>query len=216
MLKDFDIAFTNKVKAWYSNTIYANTAIVYNVAYNLVEDDITKNALRFPLISIYRPSGFEPSDIQNFAARKRGVEYYYDDDTHTRVAARFITVNLVYQLDIYTKTPETLDDITENIMQAFNFDQTLEVTQIDIKNSLEYTESYDITYISGPVEQSEFQNDDRIYHYSIAYEIKNARLLNFRVSEIVTSTEVDIDVEGGSFYVDDAIEGFDGGEFEEE
>lgn len=216
MLKDFDMAFINKVKAWYSNTIYANTAIVYNVIYNLAEDNEVKEALKFPLISIYRPDGFKLSDTQNFAARKRGIEYFYDSVTHTRVAARFITVNLSYQLDLYAKTPESLDDISENVMQALNFDQTLEVTQVDIKNNIEYTESYDITYVSGPVEQSEFQDDDRVYHYSIAYEIKNARLLNFRVSEIITSTEVAIDNEGGTFFSDDNINNLDGGEFLDE
>ena len=49
-LNDFDIAFVNKIKAWFSNTIYANTAIVYNVAYNLVDDPTV--VLKFPLISI--------------------------------------------------------------------------------------------------------------------------------------------------------------------
>ena len=56
MLKDFDVAFTKKVRTWFSNTIYANTALVYNVAYNLVDDPTTE--LKFPLISIYRPTGF--------------------------------------------------------------------------------------------------------------------------------------------------------------
>ena len=72
MLNDFDEALTNKIKAWYSNTIYANTALVYNVAYNLVEDSTTE--LRFPLISIYRPGGFDVVETQTFAARKRGIK----------------------------------------------------------------------------------------------------------------------------------------------
>ena len=188
-LKDFDIAFTNKIKDWYSNTIYANTAIVYNVAYNLVDDPTTE--LRFPLVSIYRPSGFSLSETQTFAARKRGIEYYYDDLVNTTGFARFITAKLPYQIDIYAKSPETLDDITENIMQALNLAQKLEVIQIDTKNNKEYKESYDITYESGPVEQSEFQDGDRVYHYSLAYNIDNARLLNFRDIKDVTSIILD-------------------------
>lgn len=188
-LKDFDIAFTNKIKDWYSNTIYANTAIVYNVAYNLVDDPTTE--LRFPLVSIYRPSGFSLSETQTFAARKRGIEYYYDDLVNTTGFARFITAKLPYQIDIYAKSPETLDDITENIMQALNLAQKLEVIQIDTKNNKEYKESYDITYESGPVEQSEFQDGDRVYHYSLAYNIDNARLLNFRDITDVTSIILD-------------------------
>lgn len=187
-LNDFDIAFTNKVKAWFSNTIFANTALVYNVAYNLVDDPTV--VLKFPLISIYRPSGFKQVDTQNFAARKRGIEYYYDEITHKAVNARFITVNLPYQLDIYAKNQESLNSITENIMHAFNLDQAIEVIQHDIKNDQDYIESYDITYSEGPVEQSEFQDGDRVYHYSLLYTILNARLLNFRDTDPILDTDI--------------------------
>lgn len=187
-LNDFDVAFTNKVKAWFSNTIFANTALIYNVAYNLVDDPTTE--LRFPLISIYRPSGFSQANLQNFAARKRGIEYYYDDLTKKAINARFITVNLVYQLDIYAKNQESLNSITENIMQAFNFDQSISITQHDEKNDQDYVESYDITYDNGPAEMSEFQNDDRVYHYALTYSILNARLLNFK--EVIPISSVDV------------------------
>jgi len=151
MLKDFDNAFTNKIKKWYSNTVYANTAIVYNVAYNLVDDPTTE--LRFPLISIYRPNGFVLNNNQNFAAKRQGIEYYYNQDDNKSSLARFITVTLPYQLDIYTKSPEDLDDITENIMQALNFEPTLTVSQTDKEINEEYAERYDIVYNNGPVEQ---------------------------------------------------------------
>jgi hypothetical protein len=194
MLKDFDIAFTNKVKAWFSNTIYANTAVVYNVAYNLVDDATVQ--LRFPLISIYRPTGFEMAATQTFGSNKKGIEYFYDDQTNESVHARFLTVILPYQLDIYTKSPEDLDDITENIMQAFNFDSTLTVSQINENNDQAYEERYDITYNNGPVEQSEFNNNDRVYHYSLVYAIKNARLVNFKTVPSIDEIEIDIDAEG--------------------
>lgn len=207
-LKDFDIAFTDKIKAWYSNTIYANTAIVYNVAYNLVDDPTTE--LRFPLISIYRPGGFSLINTQTFAARKRGIEYYYDDENNVTGFARFVVANLPYQIDIYSKSPEDLDDITENIMHALNLDQKLQVTQIDSKNDKEYVESYDIIYNSGPQEQSEFQSGDRVYHYSLAYDIPNARLLNFRnvgdVTTIIPVTTME-DSDGNTVDTGDIEEG---------
>lgn len=193
MLKDFDKAFTNKIKAWYSNTIYANTAVVYNVAYNLVDDPTT--TLKFPLVSIYRPGGFSLEDTQTFAARKRGIEYYYDGESGVTGFARFVVANLPYQIDIYSKSPEDLDDITEHIIHALNLDQKLEVTQVDTKNDKTYVESYDITYNSGPTEQSEFQSGDRVYHYSLAYDIKNARLLNFRNVGDVTTVVPDTTME---------------------
>lgn len=192
MLKDFDNAFTNKIKNWYSNTIYANTAIVYNIAYNLVSDATTE--LRFPLISIYRPTGFNLRPDQNFAARRQGIEYFYNQEDNKSSLARFLTVTLPYQLDIYTKSPEDLDDITENIMQALNFDPTLTVSQKDDETGEYFTERYDITYNNGPVEQSEFQHGDRVYHYSIVYEITNARLVNFKTRKSVSTTDVDTEV----------------------
>jgi hypothetical protein len=202
MLKDFDIAFTNKVLGWYSNTIYANTAIIYNVAFNLVDDPTT--VLTFPMIGIYRPTGFEINKNQSFAARKRGIDYSYNEDDKEFSFARFISVTLSYQLDIYAKSPEDLDDITENIIQSFNLFQEIEVTQVDPVTDINYTESYVITHTAGPAELSEFQNGDRIYHYSLVYDIQNARLVTSRqVKEIntVEATEAidDKDLEGVTF-----------------
>jgi hypothetical protein len=190
MLKDFDIAFTKKIRDWFSNTIYANTALVYNVAYNLVDDPTTE--LKFPLISIYRPNGFELRNEQNFAAKRSGIEYLYNGVDKENHMARFISARLPYQIDIYTKSPEDLDDITEDIMHAFNLFPTIEVKQYDEVSNEHYEEKYDIIYSSGPDEQSEFLNDDRIYHYALVYEISNARLVNFRKIKGITSTEVHI------------------------
>jgi hypothetical protein len=192
VLKDFDKAFTNKVKTWFSNTIYANTALVYNIAYNLIADP--KTVLKFPLISIYRPSGFEMSPVQTFSARKTGVEYYRNEDGDIGMA-RFLMVKLPYQIDIYSKTPEALYDITEEIMQAFNFEPKLYVIQEDSSTGNTYEESYDILYESGPSEMSEFDNDDRVYHYSLVYTVGSARLVNFRGAKAVEEVVVDETIE---------------------
>jgi hypothetical protein len=196
VLKNFDTAFTAKIKAWYSNTIYAHTAAVYNVAYNLVEDDPLVGALRFPLISIYRPSGFTLQPGQTFAARKRGIMLNKDDEAHETLMARFLVVNLPYQIDIYTKSPESLDDLTEQIMQALNLDQKITVTQHDQVSGVDYVEDYDITYSMGPSEQSEFKDGDRVYHYALLYEINNARIVNFKATPDIVISEVSVDVEG--------------------
>ena len=109
--------------------------------------------------------------------------------------ARFLSVSLSYQLDIYTKSPEDLDDITEDIMQAFNFDPTLTVVQQNDLIDTVYSERYDIIYNNGPVEQSEFSNDDRVYHYSLVYEIPNARLVNFKSGKAIETGEVTVEVD---------------------
>lgn len=191
MLKDFDIAFTNKIKAYWSNTIYANTAIVYNVAYNLVEDPTVQ--LKFPLISIYRPTGFELAPHQNFAARKRGLTLYYNESTGKAINVRYVIANLPYQIDIYAKSPEVLDDMTEELIQALSLDSKLEVSQYDSENNVYFTDTYDITYSAGPNEQSEFQNDDRVYHYSLLYNINNAYLINFKPETLVSDVDIGLE-----------------------
>ena len=70
MLNDFDLAFLRKVKNVYENTIFADTSLVYNTAYNLVETGELE--LRFPLVNIYRPLGFKVADEQTLPARRRG------------------------------------------------------------------------------------------------------------------------------------------------
>lgn len=196
MIKDFDLAFTSKVKAWFSNTIYAHTATVYNVAFNLVEDDPFKGALRFPLVSIYRTNGFSVKSNQNFASRKRGIILDREDGTNDLIMSRFLVVNLPYQIDIYAKTPESLNDITEQLIQALNLDQKLAVTQKDKKSGKNYSETYDIVYESGPSDISEFTNDDRVYHYSLLYNVDNARIVNFKVTPEIKISESSVDVEG--------------------
>jgi len=181
MLSNFDLAFLNKVKAWFSNTIYANTAIVYNIAYNLADGPTGEDglALVFPMISIYRPSGFSLDPVQTFAARRSGMSIAYSEDKSRLTKARMLVGNLQYQLDIYTKSQEDLNEISVNLMQAFSLDPMLTVVQTDPATDEDYVESYDVTYENGPVEESEFQNGDRVYHYALVYSVKTARLLTF-------------------------------------
>lgn len=193
MVKDFDLAVTNKIKTWFTNTIYANTAIVYNVAFNLVEDPTV--TLKFPLVSIYRPEGMRLNEFQSFAARRQGVEYFYDNENNRSSLARFLVANLAYQLDVYARTPESLIDISEDIMQALNFDPVVVVEQVDKNIGQGFTDRYELTYNNGPVEQSEFTNDDRVYHYSLVYEIRNARIANFRTIKSVDQTEVEVTID---------------------
>lgn len=193
MLKDFDVALTNKIRLWFSNTIYANSALVYNVAYNLVDD--ASLVLQFPLISIYRPDGFRLADNQSLSARRQGIEYADNHEDNKGFMARFLVAVLPYQLDIYAKSPEAMSDITEDIMQAINFDPTLTVTQKNRASNTNYTETYELTYNNGPVERSEFDNDDRIYHCSIVYELRNARIVNFRTTELIDDVQLNVDME---------------------
>lgn len=197
MLSNFDRAFLSKVKAWFSNTIYANTAIIYNIAYNLADGQTgaAGYALQFPLISIYRPSGFELDAMQTFAARRSGMDIVYSEDKLRLTKARMLVANLKYQLDIYTKSQEDLNTITVNLMQAFTLDPMLVVTQTDPASHEDYVESYEITYNNGPVEESEFQNGDRIYHYALVYEIKTARLLTF--ADVNTVRELQTEINDG-------------------
>ncbi len=147
MIIDFDNAFLNHIKKVYPNTYFANTALVYNVAYSLADADTLGFKLTFPLISIFRPSGFELVDTQNFAARRLGYEV--TDDLFTLRNVRFLTANLPYQIDIYAKTFEELNNLTEDILQYLNFEPRLLVDQSNEALGVEYKEHYDITIQGG-------------------------------------------------------------------
>jgi len=193
MLTRIDEAFLSKVKKWFPNTIYANTAIVYNTAYQLVDNPTLE--LKFPLISIYRPEGFTLVPTQTLSAKRRGYKYF--QGTKTDNVARYLTMNLIYQLDIYAKTPEVLNKITTNIMYAFTLDPTLKVIQENEHDpEAPFIDEYEINYNNGASEHSEFQSGDRVYHYAIAYEIKNAKLYNF-----IKEGSLIIDIEGNIRFI---------------
>lgn len=187
MLNDFDNAVLNHIKRIFPNTYYANTAVVYNVAYSLADVETLGFKLKFPLVSIYRPSGFDLVADQTFPSRRlgQGIGAF---STNKETKARFLTANLAYQIDIYAKSQEQLNQLTEEIIKYLNFEPKVEVDQSQGDNV--YIESYDITYNNGPNELSEFTNDDRVYHYAIVYDIKNARLVDFS-RDLPTITKVD-------------------------
>jgi len=233
MITDFDTAFLNKLKAIFSNVQYADAALTYNIAYQLAELDPAgpTQALKFPLINIFRPSGFEINKMQTFAAKQQGIEFFYSEADETSIQTRFISVRLPYQIDVYAKSHEEVNEMMQELIMFINFRGTLEVIQLNSKNWLvtetidsvpdntrlfedeasatiyieaqpivagveyiseqsNYIENYEITYDNGPSEQSEFTNNDRIYHLAIVYSINNAKLLNFRNATGIVSTDI--------------------------
>lgn len=188
-LNGFDKAMLNKVKSWYSNTIYANTAITYNTVYQLM-DGVDNKKIKFPLLNIYRPRGWDPAPTQTLAATRRGQLFREED-----LGARYIKANLMYQIDIYTKTPEDVNNISEAIVKMFNFYPTLEVVHTDNKTKKEFVEEYEITYLSGPSDQFELDNNHRTYRYYIQYEIKNAKLYDFTDEFKITDAELEVEIE---------------------
>lgn len=238
MITDFDKALLNKVKNVFPNSQYADSALVYNTAFQLAEVDSIPpaNSLRFPLINIFRPTGFELNKNQSFAARQRGLSYFYSTLDNITVQTRFMTARLPYQFDIYDKTPEGVNELAAELIMFLNFSATLEVSQKDSENwfVIKYTdgvvtdtkifsyevdanryvnsqpivtgvtytveqsafvESYEITYDNGPTEQSEFTNGDRVYHLAIVYSIYNAKILDFRNTKGIGSTDVTVTIE---------------------
>lgn len=170
MLNNIDIAFTNKVRDWFPNTQYAPNDLVYNVAYSLIEN--SELSLTYPLINIYRPSGFEVASHKTVAARHGGYNIKTGEEMQ---GIRYLPINLKYQLDIYAKSIEDLNTITENIIFAFDLDPILTVDE-----GFGVPIEYETNISSNVVEQSEFQSSDRIFHYAVVVEVKNARLYNIR------------------------------------
>lgn len=190
MITDFDNAVLSHIKQVFPNTYYANTAIVYNVVYNLADKDSLGFALQFPFISIYRPTGFEVSKKQNFAARRIGHYFDYKDGIPT--AARFMLARLPYQFDIYAKSQEQLNDISEQFMKYLNFRPVVLVNQ-QLNAETIYSEQYLLNFESGANELSEFTNDDRVYHYAFVYAIDEAKIVDFKPNIPIIN---DVDVEG--------------------
>lgn len=194
MVGDFDKAILKKVQKVWPNTIYANTAVTYNAVYSGGNSPV-EGELRFPLINIYRPDGYELLPIQTLPGRLQGYTMEQEEDEQL-YQGRFLFAKLAYQFNIFAKTLEELDHITNDILTMFSLAPTLEVTQKSLDNSIIHEETYDITYLRGPTEQSTFDSGDRIYTYAIAYEIASAKLLNFRKVSKVTDVEVKVKVEG--------------------
>lgn len=187
MITAFDKAFLNKIKAVWPNTLYANTQLTYYTVYDTAEDPTRK--LSFPLINIYRPSGYEIMPNQTIGARFQGV-YFYNKETNKMYYARFLIANLAYQLDFYTKTPEDMDEITLDIIHMMSLAPTLTVTQTSTNKEVKYTETYDINHLRGPQDESDFNEGQRVYRYALAYEIKNAKLVNFK--EVTDLKEIQV------------------------
>lgn len=182
MITDFDSAFLSKIKAVWPNTQYANTQIAYYAAYDSAADPTAK--LQFPLINIYRPSGYVLSPAQTIAARYEGV-YVYDRENEKLYQARFVMASLTYQLDFYATTLESVAEITGDIIHMLSLSPILTVTQSSANNAVNYTESYEISYNTGPRDESDFSDGQRLYRHVLVYELKNVRLVNFKeVTEV--------------------------------
>ena len=210
MINDFDEAVLCKIQNWYKNTIFANTAIMYNSIYQLSEDAGNSKQISFPMINIYRPSGMSLVEGLNTSASSlRGIPYHQayinGEPTNKIRSVRKMHVSLIYQLDIYAKSPEEVNTITENIMMALMLDPFVEVIQEDKGNVIDVidnkkvyskiSERYELMYNNGPTDQSDFSNNDRIYMSSISYEIKTAGISNFRTVGVIEDTNVDLEVD---------------------
>lgn len=191
MVNDFDDAFLEKLQLVWPNTIYANSAITYNAVYSSVDNPTTE--LRFPLLNIYRPNGYSMNQAQNIAARLQGsiLDTYKDIETGEIVTARFLVADLEYQIDIYAKTPEELEEISNDLVHMMSLDPVLYVVQKDKTGELVYDETYYFDYIKGPIPDDSFENGDRVYRYALAYGIKSARLINFRKAKLIKDIEVE-------------------------
>ena len=203
-LAQYDKAVLNKIKSWFKNTIYANTAITYNTIYDLM-DVGDKPKLQFPLINIYRVPGFTFSDNQNFAARKQGLGLG-EDSSGLLLSGRYLALDLTYQLDFYSKSSENLYDLIVQVAHALNQFPVLEVWHTDNKTGETFVERYDLVNSSSPVEQSEFDNNDRIYRAYMQYSIANARVYDITDYAKISDVELGLGVHETNDTVSESIE----------
>lgn len=192
MPSNFDIAFLNKIKAVWKNTIYSNLAVTYQ---NVMDSTTNPNSkLELPLINIYRPEGFRLNENQTIAARLQGIPLKDNNDEGIEYAARFLVATLDYQLDFYGTSTEMLDEITKDIMHMLSLTPTLTVKQEDRTGRFSYTETYQIKYSQGPRDVSEFDDGQRVYRYAMVYTVDVARLVNFRQLYRLDGLELDVNL----------------------
>lgn len=189
----YDKAVLGKIRAWFKNTVYANTAITYNIVYNLIDGESGKG-MEFPLINIYRVPGFELAQVQSYAARRRGLDLGEVEDMDLILSGRYMALDLTYQLDFYSKSSEDLYDLILEIIKALVQYPDIIVEHKDPKTEDSFEERYELTFQSGPHEQSEFDNDDRIYRAYITYTIKNARVYDITDYTIIKEVDLDLNI----------------------
>lgn len=209
MVNNFDRAVLNKIKKVWPNTIYSNLAVTYHNVYDSLGDPTSK--LELPLINIHRPTGYRLDERQTVTARLLGLpinkylkdndEFVLDNegnkviDTSSSYMARYLIANLDYQIDIYATSTEMLDEISHDIIHMLSLDPFVKVKQKDRSRSYVYEEEYEMGYSQGPSDESEFSDGQRLYRYALAYEIKTARLINFKELTTVDGIVIKLDLE---------------------
>lgn len=201
MPNEIDIAFKNKLQNYFPRAIWTPTELAYNTAYNLVDNPTL--VMEFPFISVYRPDPPKPNETQTFSARRIGYPYAssleIDSSTEDKLGvrkvnhyARYIVADLIYQIEVYARTQEEVDTIIKELMFAFSLDPVLYVEHYDSRLKTTLNQRYEIEYHNGPVDQSEFQDNDRIYHQAIAYIIKSAKLFNYKPISSISEVLLDL------------------------
>ena len=57
---------------------------------------------------------------------------------------------------------------------------------------IKYEDTYYLEYNRGPVEQSTFNDGDRVYTYALAYNLSHAKLANFKVVPLIDKVELEV------------------------
>lgn len=179
-LKLYDEALERKLKKIFPNVKSAppEEALFYS------SDSDAK--VKLPLITMYRMSNPIDWNSYSFAETNTGFDMSDNDRTLT------ISVNINYQIDIWGANRTVVDDLFKDLV--FYMIRKPYIT-LDMQGS-EHDKMFSLRLIDdqSASDISSFSDNNRLYRYSLTYEVREARLMQHAKKDyIIHEVPVDID-----------------------
>lgn len=173
-LKWYDEALENKLSRLFSNVISASPDEAMYLS--------NKNGkVTLPLISMYRMSNSINWEDYNFAEsnltgwNSGSISSDQDDSIRELIMTKAIPVDLTYQIDIWSSDRETLDHVYHDLVFTLLVRPNIKV---DMHNQLSNKIfALRLTGEQYSTDISQFNQSNRLYRYSLTYQVNDARLL---------------------------------------
>jgi hypothetical protein len=164
-LTSFDNALQAKLKEVFSNVVNASDtkALEYS------EDGTAQ--VQLPLISYWRISNMisDPFKSQTAVLRGRSIR---DIDDSTKLMFKELSMNLSYQIDIWSDRRHEVDEILLELLLYFHEEPYLTVNESNMTTP--YDLSFRVTDISTDIDLDSFSDRGNLYRQIITIEVDNA------------------------------------------
>lgn len=172
-LKSFDTALKLKLQELYPNVILSSE----DKSFYYGSDNDNELKVTLPLITFDRISNQLSTDTFSHPSSFRGGW----DGGHTM--SRDLPVNLVYQINIWSDDRYECDDLWREITAYFFLHSILEVKYENTEVVKEYPTF--ITNVDIDIDTTSFSDNGRLYRQIITLEVRDARLLFEKNSNLV-------------------------------